>query len=55
MNELISIIVPVFNAEKFLKSCLDSIISQTYENWEAILIDDGSTDKSFEICKEYAE
>ena len=55
MNELISIIVPVFNAEKFLKSCFDSIISQDYENWEAILVDDGSTDKSFEICKEYAE
>ncbi len=55
MNDLISIIVPVFNAEKFLKSCLDSMILQDYENWEAILIDDGSVDRSFEICEEYAE
>jgi len=55
MNDLISIVVPVFNSEKYLNACLDSIISQTYENWEAILIDDGSVDRSLEICNEYSE
>ncbi|WP_128330236.1 glycosyltransferase family 2 protein [Apibacter sp. HY039] len=52
---LISIVVPVYNAEKFLKKCLDSIINQTYKNFELILINDGSTDSSLNICKEYAE
>lgn len=53
MNELISVIVPVYNVEIYLKECLDSIISQTYLALEIIIIDDGSTDKSFEICKNY--
>lgn len=51
----ISIIVPVYNAEKFLPICLDSIISQTYKNLQIILVDDGSTDKSSKICDIYAE
>ena len=42
----ISIIVPVFNVEDYLRQCLDSIIAQTYTNWECILVDDGSKDKS---------
>ena len=52
-NELISIIVPIFNVENYLRECLDSIHHQTYENFECLLIDDGSPDKSAEICKEY--
>jgi len=53
MDSLISIIVPVYNSEKTLKRCLDSIINQTYKNWQAILIDDGSFDKSKNIIDEY--
>lgn len=51
---LISIIVPVYNSEKTLNRCIDSILSQTFHDWELLLIDDGSTDCSGEICDEYA-
>lgn len=51
----ISIIVPVYNAEKYLSSCLDSIINQSYTYFELLLIDDGSTDDSGLICDEYAK
>lgn len=51
---LISIIIPVYNVEPYLKQCLDSIIIQDAPSWEAILVDDGSTDGSSDICDEYA-
>ena len=50
---LISVIVPVYNAEKTIKKCLEQLINQTYTNTEVIVIDDGSTDKSASICKEF--
>lgn len=49
-----SVVVPVYNVEKYIEKCLDSIVAQTYENKQIILIDDGSTDQSGEICDRYA-
>ena len=54
-NPLISIIVPVYNSEKYIKECLDSIVDQTYSNLEIIIINDGSIDKSLEIIKSYKD
>ena len=54
-NELISVIIPVYNVEKFLPYSLDRVINQTYKNLEIILINDGSTDNSKAICKQYEE
>lgn len=55
MSNLISVIVPVYNVEKYLHKCIDSIINQTYKNLEIILVDDGSTDESGKICDKYKE
>lgn len=52
-NKMVSIILPVFNAERFLPQCLDSILRQTYQEWELIAVDDGSKDGSIEILKSY--
>ena len=50
---MISIIIPVYNVEKFIRQCLDSILSQSYKNYEVILIDDKSKDSSLDIIREY--
>ncbi|MBP5466415.1 MAG: glycosyltransferase [Clostridia bacterium] len=52
---LISVVIPVYNVEKYLGRCLDSIVGQTYRNLEIILVNDGSIDASYDICKEYAQ
>ena len=54
-NELISIIVPIYNVENYLQQCLDSIRNQTYQNFECLLINDGSPDNSANICREYVD
>lgn len=51
---MISIIIPIYNSEKTLRGCLDGISAQTFSDWECILVDDGSRDKSLSICQEYA-
>ena len=53
-QELVSIIIPVYNSEKYLEECLNSVFSQTYKNIEIIVIDDGSTDSSSEILKKFS-
>lgn len=54
MEKLISVIVPVYNVEKYLQDCVESIINQTYKNLEIILVDDGATDTSGKLCDEFA-
>ena len=53
-DNLVSVIIPVYNSEKYLEECLDSILNQTYENIEIIAIDDGSEDSSLDILKKYS-
>ncbi len=54
-QELISVIIPVYNVEEYLRECIDSVLKQTYEELEIILVDDGSTDTSGDICDAYAQ
>ncbi|MBR3148511.1 MAG: glycosyltransferase [Alphaproteobacteria bacterium] len=54
MKPKISVIIPMYNVEKYLKRCLDSVQNQTFQDWQAICVDDGSPDKSGEIAEEYA-
>lgn len=53
-NKLVSVIVPVYNVETYLKRCITSLLAQSYTNTEIILVDDGSTDASGKICDHYA-
>ena len=55
MLETISIIIPIYNVESYLRKCLDSIIEQSFPYFELLLINDGSTDASTQICQEYVE
>lgn len=52
---MISIIIPVYNSEKYIGECIQSVLNQTYDNFELIIVDDGSTDNSYKICQEYSE
>ena len=55
MESLISVIIPIYNVEKYLSKCIESVINQSYKNLEIILVDDGSPDRCGEICDEYAQ
>ena len=55
MNELITVIINVYNCEKYIEKCLDSIINQTYNNLEILIINDGSTDNTLKICEKYKD
>ena len=53
LKSLISIVIPVYNVEKYLEKCLQSVQNQTYNNFEVILVNDGSTDSSLSICEKF--
>ena len=55
MNKLVSVVVPIYNVEKYLDRCVNSIIHQTYDNLEIVLIDDGSPDNCPKMCDEWAK
>ena len=54
MESLISIVLPIYNGEKYMRKSIDSVLAQTYANWELLIIDDGSTDNTAIIAQEYA-
>ena len=53
-HQIISVIIPVYNSANYISRCVESVLDQTYCNWQMILVDDGSKDKSLEICQKYA-
>lgn len=55
MDKLISVVIPVYNVETTLRKCVDSVLAQTYDNTEVILVNDGSTDSSEKICRSYEQ
>ena len=55
MSELVSIITPCFNSEKYLDECIKSVINQTYQNWEMLIVDDNSSDNSSILIKSYSK
>ena len=55
MRPMVSIIVPIYNAEQYLRRCVDSILNQEYTDYELLLVNDGSTDASGDICEEYGD
>ena len=55
MEDLVSIIIPMYNAQTYMDECINSIINQTYKNIEIILVDDGSKDKTLEKCNNYSK
>ena len=55
MESLISVIIPIYNTESYIGVCLESLVKQTYTNFEVLMIDDGSADGSGRICQEYTE
>lgn len=55
MTPKISVIIPIYNAKTYVSRCIESVLDQTYCNWQMILVDDGSKDKSLEICQKYAD
>ena len=55
IQPLISVIVPIYNGEKYLEECIESILKQTVGDWELILVNDGSIDRTENICKKYVE
>src|SRR5690554_6463831 len=55
MSSLISILMPVFNAEKWLSETIESVLAQVYSNWELIIVDDGSSDSSFAVAQSFAK
>lgn len=52
---IISVIIPVYNAERFVGKCIESVKAQSYTDWQLILVDDGSKDRSLEVCQHYAD